>query len=61
MKLTVENPTHKSKAIRVPGGHEVILPGKKASIDVDMSAEDRAKYEAAGLVITDAKAKAAAK
>lgn len=59
MKLTVENPTHKSKAVRVPGGHEVILPGKKASLDVDMSADDRAKYEKAGLIITEAKAKAA--
>lgn len=58
MKLTVENPTPKSKAVRVPGGHEVISPGKKATIDVDMSTEQRAKYEAAGLVITEAKAPA---
>jgi hypothetical protein len=60
MKVTVENPTSKSKAVRVPGDQHVILPGKKASLDVDWSDDQRAKYERAGLVIKDAKAKAEA-
>jgi len=55
MKVTVENPTSKKKAVRVPGDLHVILPGKKASLDVDWSGDQRAKYEAAGLVIKDAK------
>ncbi|OAN71096.1 hypothetical protein A8B82_21115 [Sulfitobacter sp. EhC04] len=60
MKVTVENPTGKSKAVRIPGDLHVILPGKKVSLDVDWSDEQRAKYERAGLVIKDAKAKAEA-
>lgn len=55
MKVSVENPTSKSKAVRIPGDLHVIPPGKKASLDVDWSDNQRAKYERAGLVIKEAK------
>lgn len=58
MKVTVENPTGKSKAVRIPGDLHVILPGKKATVEVDWTEDHRAKYERAGLVIKEVKAKA---
>ena len=59
MKLSVKNPTHRSKAVRESGGLTVIKPGKSATVDADWSEEYRAKLKAAGLKIAEAEKAAA--
>lgn len=56
MTVAVSNPTHKSKAVRVPGGYAVILPGETLTVGADWPSDQRAQYAAAGLVITETKA-----
>lgn len=60
MALTIENPTHRAKAIRDAGGLTVIKPESKVTVDA-LDDEARQRYEAAGLVIKADKPKAAAK
>lgn len=57
--IRVENPTSKTKAVRVTGGFEVVKPGGK--VDVDMAYDDveAGRYKAAGLKLSEAKSKKA--
>lgn len=50
MSMLVKNPTGKSKAIRIAGGHAIVAPGKSEKIDAVLTADEKVKYEAAGLV-----------
>lgn len=60
--MKVKNPTSKGKAVRHAGGLEVITSGKTRTFEnVDWSEEDVARYEAAGLVLTEVKSKASEK
>ena len=52
MSISVKNPTGKEKAIRIAGGHAIIKSGKSEKIDVVLTADEKTKYEAAGLVFS---------
>jgi len=49
-KVTVHNPTNKTKAVRIAGGHTIVKPGDKAKIDVNFTDEEGDRYVKAGLV-----------
>lgn len=55
MMMKVENPTVKTKAVRVAGGFEVIKPGKSATVESVWSEIVVARYKAAGLIMSEAK------
>ncbi|MEO1398728.1 MAG: hypothetical protein AAFU56_07680 [Pseudomonadota bacterium] len=55
MMTKVSNPTRKTKAVRVKGGHVTIKPGKSETIkDLDLSESETQRYEAAGLKFASA-------
>lgn len=52
--VKVKNPTAKTKAIRIAGGHHLIEPGKTSpKLEVDFRDGERERYEDAGLKFTD--------
>ena len=53
--VVVGNPTHRAKAVRIAGGHAIIEPGKSEALTLMLSAEEVARYEAAGLTFKAAK------
>ena len=53
--LTVSNPTSRDKAVRANGGLVTIHRGKSVDLNETWSADDIARYEAAGLVIAESK------
>ena len=55
MRVTIDNPTYRSKAVKISGDLLVIKPGGSADAAVQWSDADRARYEGAGLIITHAK------
>ncbi|WP_116082101.1 hypothetical protein [Tropicimonas sp. IMCC34011] len=56
-RMNVENPTHRSKAVREAGGLTVIKPGAAADVDGSgWSEEYRRKLSASGLVISEGEA-----
>lgn len=55
MKVTVENPTSTTKAVRTSDGLPTILAGDKITAEVNWSLFEKERYEAAGLVITEAR------
>lgn len=52
---TVKNPTPKTKAIRVAGGHVIIKSKDKADIKSQLKDDDLVRYRSAGLIITETK------
>lgn len=54
MRVTVENPTSRTKAVRAAGGLRSIPPGGIITVEVEWSDAERARYEAAGLVAMSA-------
>ena len=48
-KHQIHNPTGRKKAVRVTGGHEIIAPGKSATIEAKLTEDEMKRYKAAGL------------
>jgi len=58
--MIVGNPTARSKAVRIAGGHVIIEPGKTETIDDPLSEADVLRYKAVGLMFPTPKASAKA-
>lgn len=56
MMVSVKNPTTKTKAVRIAGGHQTIAPGKSEKVDVVFDDVEKARYEKAGLAFSEIKA-----